>query len=124
MKQSQNAEKGFRRALGMGYENLSKKWHKYLKKDYWPDVAGREEVGDIAKQLTEHKEEENFYNISPAISPDGSKIAILSDRSGYADILLIDALDGKLLKKVIKGNRSINFEELKWLQPGISWSPD
>ena len=87
-------------------------------------MAGREEVGDIAKQLTDHKEEENFYNISPAISPDGSKIAILSDRSGYADILLIDALDGKLLKKVIKGNRSINFEELKWLQPGISWSPD
>ena len=124
MKQSQNAEKGFRRALGMDYENLSEKWHKYLKKDYWPDVAGREEVGDIAKQLTDHKEEENFYNISPAISPDGSKIAILSDRSGYADILLIDALDGKLLKKVIKGNRSINFEELKWLQPGISWSPD
>ena len=124
MKQSQNAEKGFRRALGMDYESLSEKWHKYLKKDYWPDVAGREEVGDIAKQLTDHKEEENFYNISPAISPDGSKIAILSDRSGYADILLIDALDGKLLKKVIKGNRSINFEELKWLQPGISWSPD
>jgi len=124
MKQSQNAEKGFRRALGMDYEDLSEKWHKYLKKDYWPDVAGREEVEDIAKQLTDHKEEENFYNISPAISPDGSKIAILSDRSGYADILLIDALDGRVLKKVIKGNRSINFEELKWLQPGISWSPD
>ena len=124
MKQSQNAEKGFRRALGMDYEDLSKKWHKYLKKDYWPDVAGREDVADVAKQLTNHKEEENFYNISPAISPDGSKIAILSDRSGYADILLIDALDGKVLKKVIKGNRSINFEELKWLQPGISWSPD
>jgi len=124
MKQSQNAEKGFRRALGMDYEDLSEKWHKYLKKDYWPDVAGREEVEDVAKQLTDHKEEENFYNISPAISPDGSKIAILSDRSGYADILLIDALDGRVLKKVIKGNRSINFEELKWLQPGISWSPD
>ena len=37
---------------------------------------------------------------------------------------MIDALDGKVLKKLIKGNRSINFEELKWLQSGISWSPD
>ena len=124
MKQTQNAEKGFKRALGMDYEALTEKWQKFLKKEYWPDVAGREEVGDIAKQLTDHKEEENFYNISPAISPDGSKIAILSDRSGYADIFLIDALDGKVLKKLIKGNRSINFEELKWLQSGISWSPD
>jgi len=124
MKLTQNAEKGFKRALGMDFDDLTEKWHKYLKKEYWPDVTGREEIEDIAKRLTDHTEDENFYNISPAVSPDGSKIAILSDRSGYADILLIDALDGKMVKKIIKGNRSIDFEELKWLQPGISWSPD
>ena len=124
MKYSQNAEKGFKRALGMDFDDLTEKWHKYLKKEYWPDVAGREEIEDIAKRLTDHKKDENFYNISPAISPDGSYIAMLSDKSGYADIVLIDALDGKRVKKLIKGNRSIDFEELKWLQPGISWSPD
>ena len=60
MKQSQNAERGFKRALGMDYEDLTEKWHKYLKKEYWPDVAGREEIEDIAKRLTDHKEKENF----------------------------------------------------------------
>ena len=124
MKMTQNAEKGFERALGMDYEDLTNKWHKYLKKEYWPDVAGRDEIEDIAKRLTDHKKSKNYYNISPSVSPDGSKIAVLSDRSGYFDIYLLDAIDGEEIRRLVKGNRSVDFEELKMLQPGISWSPD
>ena len=124
MKKYQNAEKGYKKALGMDFEELSKQWKKYLKKEYWPDIAGRDEIEDISKQLTDHKKKENFYNISPSISPDGSKIAMLSDRDGYADIYLMNAHNGNVIRRLVKGNRSIDFEELKWLQPGISWSPD
>ncbi len=124
MKMTQNAEKGFERALGMDYKDLTKQWHKYLKKEYWPDVAGRDEIEDMSKRLTNHKEAKNYYNISPAVSPDGSKIAVLSDRSGYFDIYLLDAIDGEEIRRLVKGNRSVDFEELKLLQPGISWSPD
>ena len=124
MKKAQNAEKGWENALGMNFKDLTEQWQEYVKKEYWPDITGREAIDDIAKQLTDHEKLKNFYNISPAISPDGSKIAILSDRSMYADIYLIDALTGKQLKRIVKGNRTMNFEELKWLQPGISWSPD
>ena len=124
MKKTQHAEKGFERAISLDFEGLTKKWHQYLKKEYWPDISGREELGDIAKQLTNHIKRKNYYNIAPALSPDGSKIAILSDVSGYADIYLIDAINGKTIKRLVKGNRSIDFEELKWLQPGVSWSPD
>ncbi len=121
---TQNAEKGIERALGMDYEDLTKQWHKYLKKEYWPDVAGRDEIEDIAKRLTDHKKEKNYYNISPSVSPDGSKIAVLSDRSGYFDIYILDAIDGEEIRRLVKGNRSVDFEELKLLQPGISWAPD
>ena len=103
---------------------MTEQWHKYIKKEYFPDVAGRDEVKDIAKRLTDHKEGNNFYNVSPTISPDGSKIAVLSDRSGYMDIYILDAVSGKKIKRLVKGSRSINFEELKFLQPGITWSPD
>ncbi|MFH1852329.1 MAG: BamA/TamA family outer membrane protein [Candidatus Neomarinimicrobiota bacterium] len=124
MKRTQDAEAGFRRAMGTDFEGLTEQWHKYLKKEYWGDIAGRDEVEDIAKRLTDHKKDRNYYNISPALSPDASKIVMLTDRSGYADIVLIDAIDGRLLKTLVKGNRSVDFEELKWLQPGVSWSPD
>lgn len=124
MKKTQNAERGWEQALGMDFDDLTEQWQDYVKKEYWPDITGRDAIDDIAHRLTDHEKLKNFYNISPAISPDGSKIAILSDRSMYADIFLIDAHTGKQLKRLVKGNRTMNFEELKWLQPGISWSPD
>ena len=124
MKRTQNAEKGYERALGMNYEDLTKQWHKYLKKEYWPDVKDRDPLEDMSEKITDHKKLRNFYNVSPSISPDGSMVAVLSDEMGYFDILILDAITGKRIKKLIKGNRSVDFEELKWLQPGISWSPD
>jgi len=124
MKKTQNAERGFEHALGMDFEDLTEQWQDYVKKEYWPDITGRDAIEDISHRLTDHEKLKNYYNISPALSPDGSKIAILSDRSMHADIYLIDAHTGKQIKRIVKGNLSMNFEELKWLQPGISWSPD
>jgi len=124
MKRTQNDEKGYEAALGMNYEDLTKQWHKYLKKEYWPDVENRDPIEDISERLTDHKKDRNFYNVSPAISPDGSMVAVLSDENGYFDIQILDAMTGEKIKKLVKGNRSVNFEELKWLQPGLSWSPD
>ena len=124
MKRTQNAQKGFEISLGMNYEDLTKQWHKYLKKEYWPDVKDRDPIEDISEKLTDHKKSRNFYNVSPALSPDGTMVATLSDQNGYFDILILDAMTGKKIKRLIKGNRSVDFEELKWLQPGLSWSPD
>ena len=124
MKITQNAEKGYERALGMNYEDLTTKWHKYLKKEYWSDVKNRDPLEDMSEKLTDHKKANNFYNISPALSPDGSMVAVLTDQNGYFDIHILDAITGKRIKKLVKGNRSVDFEELKWLQPGLSWSPD
>ena len=122
MKNLRSAEKGFESAIGMDYEELTEQWHKYIKRIF-PDVAGRDEVNDIAKKLTDHKKERNVYNISPSISPDGGQIAYLKNNMSYFDIDLMDAVTGKI-KTLIKGSRSLDFEELKFLQPGISWSPD
>ena len=87
-------------------------------------MKDRDPLEDISKKLTDHKKVNNFYNVSPALSPDGSMVALLSDQTGYFDIHILDAMTGKRIKKLVKGNRSVDFEELKWLQPGLSWSPD
>ena len=123
-KRQQDVAKAFQKSLGLDFKEMSKQWQKWLKKEYWPDVVGRDEIEDFANRITDHEELRNYFNISPAISPDGSKIALISDRRGYSDIYLISARDGKTIKKLIKGNRTPDFEELKLLQPGLSWSPD
>ena len=124
MKSRSSAEKGIEKSIGLDMKELTEAWHKWVRKEYWPDIADREELDDIATRLTDHKELKNYFNTGPSLNPDGTKIAMMSDRKGYADIFLIDAIEGKIEEKLVKGQRTPDLEELKWLNPRLSWSPD
>ncbi len=124
VKLSKSVERGFRQSIGVGMEDLNKRFQKHLKKEYWPDIAGRQEPEDFAKRLTDHTKDRNFINNRPTLSPQGDKLAFLSDKSDYFDIYLMSAIDGKIITKLVSGQRSGNLEELQWLRPGITWSPD
>ncbi len=117
-------ERVLRSSVGVGSEEFTQRWHRYLKKQYWPDIANRKEPVEIAKMLTNHRKVPNFLNLSPTISPNGDKIAFISDRRGSQNIYLMSALDGRILKTLVKGQRSQSFEELHFLRPGMSFSPD
>jgi Tol biopolymer transport system component len=119
-----NVDRGMEAAIGADFELLSEQWREYLKKQYWPDVVGRDRLKDIAHSVTDHEELENVYNIAPAISPDGSKLAIMRNDHGLMEIILISATDGRFLKRLIRGGTKSEFEELHLLKPGITWSPD
>ncbi len=121
---SKSLDEGLRQAIGVGVEELSKSWQKFLRKEYWPEVAGRQEPAEIGEQMTDHLEYRNFINNSPALSPQGDLLAFLSDKSDYFDIYLMSTFDGKILAKLVSGQKSGNLEELHWLRPGLSWSPD
>ncbi len=117
-------EGAFRSALGIKLEELSENWLKQMRKEYWPDIADRKETKEIARAITDHKKDENYLNISPALSPNGGKLLFLSDRDDRQSIYLMDILENKIIKKIIKGQTSSEFEELHWLSPGMGWSPD
>ena len=117
-------ERGLKRSIGLDIEGLTKEWHKYLHRIYWPDIKNRDEPSDIAKRLTDHQKERIFLNNSPAISPKGDKLVYLTNRSDFIDIYLMDTFTGRNLKRLVKGERSDIFEELHWTRPGMDWSPD
>lgn len=124
IKLTKSMDRGLKQAIGLETKDLTKKWHTHLKREYWPDIADRKEPEELAKRMTDHSKWHNFVNSGPALSPKGDKLAFLSDRSGYFDIYLMSAIDGKLLSKLVSGQQSGDLEELHWLRAGISWSPD
>lgn len=124
IKTARDVERGFKLALGLDFEELTKRWQQWLKRNYWPTVADLQDPEDVAKRLTDHRKKGNFINNSPALSPQGDQIAFLSDKSDYFDIYLMSVVDGKIKKKLLSGQTSAKFEELHWLRPGLSWSPD
>ncbi len=111
-------------SIGLDYEGLTEKWHRYLQKIYATDITDRLTPKEFSEQLTNHKKLKNFLNLSPVISPQSDKVAYISDRSGYQNIYLMSAIDGKDIKILVKGEKSESFEELHFLRPGMSFSPD
>ncbi|MFH1008150.1 MAG: DPP IV N-terminal domain-containing protein, partial [Candidatus Latescibacterota bacterium] len=124
LKKNKDVEKSFKAILGKGLEDLSKQWQKSLRRAYWPEIAARKEPEELATRLTDHKEDGAYLNRDPAFSPYGDKIAFLSDRNDYKDIYLMSAIDGKILKRLVKGEKQGDYEEMHWLRGGITWSPD
>ncbi len=117
-------DKALKSAIGLDQKGLSEEWMKAQRKRYWPEIALRKEAKEFAKQLTHHPKDGSFINEKPAFSPTGDRLAIFSDRSDYTEIYIISAIDGKEIKRLVKGERSGDFESLHSYVSGLSWSPD
>ena len=108
----------------MSVNELSERWQKEQKVQYWPDIAKREDPADYAHRLTDHTKDGGFYNTSPRISPQGDRIAFISNRDDYFDVFVMNTIDGSIQQKLVKGQRTPDFEELHLITPGMAWSPD
>ena len=118
-----DVDKTMRATFGMTYEEMSDQWAKDEKKYYFPDVNRYEYVEDFSSRLTNHQKDGNFYNTSPAISPDGEHVAFISDRGDRTLGLWVMDLQSKETKRLAGSARSTDFEELNFLTPGIAWNP-
>ncbi len=119
-----NVEEGFKATLGIDIKELGQRWKKDIKKTFWPDVALRDDPVDFAKRLTNPEKDKGFYNTSPTLSPQGDKIAFISNRDYYFGLYIMDVLTGKTTGPLAEGNQTPDFEELNILTPGLTWSPD
>ncbi len=123
IRQTRSVEAGLRQSVGMDIEDLSERWQEWLRKRYWPEITNRENLKEISQHVTK-REISGSYNTSPAITPQGDRIALITNKRGYFDVVVISALDGRVLKTLIKGEDNVDFEELNILRPNLSWSPD
>ncbi len=119
-----NVERAFKSSLGANIETLSRQWNEDIRKTYLPQVVKFDKPEDFSRRLTNHTKTGNGYNVTPALSPDGEQLAFISDRSGYTDIWLASAIDGRGEKRLVKGQRSPDFESFRFLYTSLNWSPD
>ncbi|MEZ4702979.1 MAG: BamA/TamA family outer membrane protein [Rhodothermales bacterium] len=120
---SQSVEASFKRATGLSLDELSERWHRALKQVYFPELAAREDVNDFARAIITTANG-GFYNTSPSLSPQGDRLAFITTRNGLFDVYIADANEGTIEQKLVDGQTSAEFESLRILTPGISWSPD
>ena len=116
--------RALKETIGIDEEKFWEDFSREMKRRYWPDIAERKEVDEIATQLTKAGEDGSYFNEEPVYSPEGDKIALFTDRSDYTEIILISSVDGAKVKTLVKAERSGDLESLHSYVSGMSFSPD
>jgi Tol biopolymer transport system component len=124
MRSAGNPNGALQQTIGLDVKKLNERWKKDIKRTFWPDIAIREDPDEFAKRLTDPEKSRAFFNTRPTLSPQGDKIAFITNRDFFFSVYIMNANDGSIIKRLAKGNVSPNFEELNILSPGITWSPD
>ncbi|MFA6570864.1 MAG: BamA/TamA family outer membrane protein, partial [Bacteroidota bacterium] len=118
-----SANLAFKNTFGMSFEDFSELWVKEMKKYYFPDIARFKAPEDYAVRITNHAKDDNFYNSSPAISPNGEKVAYIADKAGTFRVFIRSIENKEDNEELVGSLREQDFEELNLLTPGISWNP-
>ncbi len=123
IKTTRNINQALVQSLGLQADELSERWLEYWRQRYFPEVGDRQTTNAVGTHLA-RGQRSRTYDASPTISPRGDKIAMLSNRRGAFDVVVVDANSGERLKTLVSSADSPMFEELNILNPNLSWSPD
>ena len=114
----------FARATGLGLGELSDRWKRTLRTVYFPEAAAREETDVVARPVATRDVGGAGYHASPALSPQGDKVAYVATEDGLFDVYVAPTAAAGERRKVVDGQDNTQFESLRILSPGLSWSPD
>ncbi|MDR0787943.1 MAG: peptidase S9 [Gemmatimonadota bacterium] len=116
----------FQRTLGISLEDLSSDWETAIRRTYLPQLAERGEAREEGRGLITSGKEGGTLNVGPVLSPDGRRVAFLSEvKSGDVDLLLANAETGEIIRKLQKGTVfDSHYGSLRYIQSAGAWSPD
>ena len=123
-----NIAKPIKDAFGIDAEEFDRQFKKYLQKKYLPILLEKKEAEDYGKEIAPRgRREEDVVNFSPALSPSGELIAMMTTRWEDLDVAIVSAKDGKVFRNLTKGFTN-KFEYLVYGafqgKKDITWSPE
>jgi len=104
-------------------KQLSEEWHAAIRQTYRElDLTG---VRARGRALITDEGSGGEVNVGPALSPDGKRIAFLSERDVFSiDLFVADATTGKVLRKLTETATSPHISSIQFIQSSGAWSPD
>ena len=121
-----DVDKAFTSVTGKTLEEVNEEWVMFFKKRYYPLVKGKNFDQEEGDRLTDHRKSYSSFNVCPAVSPDGKKIAYITNRNIYSTLSVME-LEGRKKKKVktlVRGDTSAKFEGMHLLSNYLTWTAD
>ncbi|MDM7913791.1 MAG: peptidase S9 [Candidatus Eisenbacteria bacterium] len=118
-------DEAFRSVLGMSSDSLSALWAGASREYLLPPAEGRTAPKDAGRSILSKDSGAGEMVVGPAISPDGKRIAFLSERGFFSiDLYLADARTGKVVKRLTRTSADPHFTALRFIDSAGAWSPD
>src|SRR6185503_12671228 len=76
-------EAALQRVLGLSFPQLVAQWQDAVQKQYLPEIGNRTKGRAVASELLTRKRSGGGWHLAPALSPDGSRVAYLSEQDFY-----------------------------------------
>jgi Tol biopolymer transport system component len=112
----------FKGILGVDSKELSKQWHDAEIAAYRPVAEATKMPAAFAAPIITKAHSGGDMNVSPELSPDGSRIMFFSERDLFSvDLYLADAHTGKIIRKVTDTATDAHFESLQFLISAGAW---
>jgi Tol biopolymer transport system component len=122
---SGDIERSLTAVLGTTEKDLSKQWQDSLRSTYGPVAVATKVAADYGNPVVKESSEFGMLNVSPAISPNGKRVAFLSQRDLFSiDLYVADAQSGKLISKLTHTAVSPHFTSLGFVNAAGAWASD
>ena len=117
-------ERALKKRTGLNFEELSDEFLRETKESVWSQLAKREHPNENAFRLLDHDKTGHGFHLGPRFSPRGDRIAYFADNAGEINLYLASSLDGKVLRKLVTGHRSSDFESLHAFDSQVTFDPE
>jgi Tol biopolymer transport system component len=107
--------------LGVKSEELSKEWHAAVFDAYRPIAESTKMPGAVARAVIPKKKGHEL-NVSPELSPDGTRVIFFSERDLFSiDLFVADARTGEVIRKITNTATDPHFDSLQFLSSAGAW---
>ena len=111
--------------LGISPDSLSTAWRAAAEEHYRPLMADRLAPGESGSLLLAPATGAGRQNVAPSISPDGTRMAYISERDLFTfDLFLADARTGETIRRLSSASSDPHTDALRFIDSSGSWSPD
>ncbi len=109
--------------LAVKVDELSKEWHSAIFDAYKPTAEMTKMPAEVARSVIKNRRPREL-NVSPELSPDGSRVMFFSERDLFSiELYVADAKTGEIIRKVTDTATDAHTESLQFLGSAGSWDP-
>jgi hypothetical protein len=106
-------------------DSLGAQWEATVRADLQPQMEGRLAPQEVGVPLLTRESTGGRLNVAPSLSPDGSRIAFLSERGVFSiELFLADAQTGEVIRRLVSTETDPHFDALAFIQSAGAWSPN